>query len=128
MTLSILFFVLAFIFIAVSDTIKFHWSTSIFYKIKNKKLNNWLNPDNYIYMYKNGDIYTRKEAFWGSSRWFAFLVDGWHMFKMLTINSFILSLTMYSGYKSYFCIILDTFIIYVIYGLVFELFFSKILK
>jgi hypothetical protein len=116
-----------FILIAIEDTIKFHFGTSIFSQIKNQKINNWFNPNSYVYMYKNGDPQTEKEAFWGSSRWFAFLVDGWHFFKMLLVNSIILVLTLSLGYHPYVNIFVDTFAIYVIYGLVFQLFYGFVL-
>src|SRR5208283_2192449 len=100
-TLSYIFIILAFIFDAIDDTIKFHFSTSVFSKIKNQKINNWFNPNNYVNMYKNGDPSSGIEAFWGSSRWFAPLVDGWHFFKMLLINSVILVLTLSLCYHPY---------------------------
>src|SRR5271157_5282784 len=127
-TLSYIFILLAFIFDAFDDTIKFHFSTSVFSLIKNKKINNWFNPNNYVYMYKNGDPSTKTEAFWGSSRWFAFLVDGWHFFKMLLIISIVLILTLSSNYHPYVNIYVDTFLIYVIYGLVFQFFYGYILN
>jgi len=121
-----LFLLLAFIINAIMDTIKFHFSTSIFSKIKNKKINDWLNPNNYINMYKNGNPETGVEAFWGSSRWFAPLVDGWHFFKMLFILSIILILT--SNFNNDIIVIsnkslnlgLITFLFYCCYGLIFQ--------
>jgi hypothetical protein len=45
--------------------------------------NNFWNPElSWRNKWLNGDR-TQGEKFWGSSRWFVFLTDGWHLLKFL---------------------------------------------
>lgn len=127
MVYTLIFICISFIFKAIADTLKFHWSNSIFYKIKNNKINQWLNPNSWTLMYKNGDS-KQGEKFWGSSRWFAFLVDGWHLFILIQIFSMILAITFNIYYIPIISKFIDAFLLYCIGGFLFEFLFSKIFK
>ena len=117
---SLYFILLSFIFKAIADTIKFHFSTSIFSEIKNPKVLKYFDPDDWTNMYKDGDK-NKGERFWGSSRWFAFLNDAWHLSDMLRILSYLSAVFIISGP------IIGILISYILGGLVFELLF-KLLK
>jgi hypothetical protein len=127
MIVSLILLLFGSIFKAISDNIKFHWSKSIFLNIKNQQINNWFNPSNYTNMYKDGDP-TKDEKYFGSSRWFAFLNDGWHLFSMLQILCYIYSLTFYSGYLPIVNNYVDGFVIYCLSGIIFELLYGKLLN
>jgi hypothetical protein len=127
MIYTLIFICISFIFKAIADTLKFHWSNSIFSKIKNNKINQWLNPNSWTLMYKNGD-YKQGEKFWGSSRWFAFLTDGWHLFILIQIFSMLLAITFNIYYIPYISKFIDAFLLYCIGGFLFEFLFSKIFK
>lgn len=128
MILTLIFLIIAFISKAICDTLNFHFSSSIFSKIKNKKIYDWFDkPNSSNKMYKNGD-WRQGESFFGSTTIFSFFIDAWHFFITVQLLSFILTITLYSDYKPIFTWYLDTLIIYIIYGLVFELFYGKVFK
>ena len=137
MILTLILIALFFVFKAFADTLNFHWSTSIFFNIKNANIKSWFDPNSWKFMYKDSDP-TKGEKFWGSSRWFAFLTSGWHFFSLFQILSFLLSLTLYNGYIPLSSIIInnviiaklvDTFVFYCIgSGVIFELLYGKLLK
>lgn len=128
--LPIILLIVSSILKSLMDTIQFHWESSFFSKIdKNSKLFLWLNP---LYSWQNKwkDKYKPNgEKFWGSSRWFAFLTDAWHFLDFLKIITFICILTFFQYYIpfSHFFVsnvlisrILDTIILYILHGIVFE--------
>jgi len=128
--LPLLFIIFSSIMKSISDTIKFHWNSSIFNKIpKDSKLFNWLNPD-YAWQNMWKDKYKPLgERFWGSSRWFAFLCDGWHLFDLLKTTGFICALTFFNLYipissyiinNLFICRCIDTIILFSIFGFIFE--------
>lgn len=77
LALAVTFFIIAAIFNAAMDKLQFHYSQSIFARLDAKFWNpaiSWRNK------WRNG----RKsdgEKFWGSSRWFVSLTDGWHLMQ-----------------------------------------------
>lgn len=134
MILSIIFIILSSLMKVIIDTIQFHWQSSVFSKIKKgSKLHNWLNPE-FSWVNKWKDNYKPLgEKFWGSSRWFAFITDGWHLFDMLKTLFFICALTFSSFYIPFSLILIknliiaksiDTIILYSIYGLIFNVLFN----
>jgi hypothetical protein len=129
----IIFLILASIMKVISDTIKFHWYSSIFGKLSiNSRLYKWLNPDiAWMNMYKEG-YKPLGEKFWGSSRWFAFISDGWHLFDLLKTIFSISILTFFIYYIPFTSILIgvnilsrlvDTFILFTIFSLIFEYLF-----
>lgn len=76
---------------AVMDKIQFHHGESIFRSIKNRFWYIFWNPK-YSWMNKwqknsDGTIVRingiKQERFWGSSRWFVFVTDGWHLMQFV---------------------------------------------
>lgn len=49
----------------------------------------WINK----WQIDNGLISTKKERFWGSSRWFVMFTDGWHLFGLIERIGFIVTYT-----------------------------------
>jgi hypothetical protein len=138
MILPILFIVLASISKSIQDKISFHWDTSIFSKINDgNKLYNWLNPS-ISWQNKWKDRYKpHGEKFWGSSRWFVFIIDGWHLLDTLRTLFSISILTSFSGYTPFFGYLveynilarcLDTLTLLTIFSSVFELLFTLFSK
>lgn len=113
------------------DTLQFHYSTSIFKNFKNQ---NFFNPElswkNKWYMDSKGNILGEK--FLGSSTIFTFLTDAWHFFKFIMLTSIFLAIVFYTPIlkmNSVFLELAANFILLrLIYGVVFEIIFSKILK
>jgi hypothetical protein len=135
MITTYIFIVLFFVFKAIADNIKFHWSTSIFSTIKNQKIKTWLNPDNWVHMYKNNDP-KQGERFLGSTTCFAFINDGFHLASSFQIWSFVLALTFYPLYVPFTSSligsifigrIIDAAIYHIIGSTIFEIIYSKVL-
>ena len=126
--MEIIFFILGLIFISMSaicesimDKIKFHYDKSIFSNEKYNQL--FWNP---IESWKNkwkDDLKTEK--FKGLSTIFVFTTDAWHLFKFFK-NTFLfigLPLLSIGGVNLLLSIIIGR----IVYGLVFTLFFDKVL-
>ena len=114
---------------SVMDTLNFHYDTSIFAR---SKYRDFLDPAiSWKRKYKNGDP-KQGERFWGSSRWFSFVTDGWHLFQCVHLSAFFASLAIMvtSGMSEHKLIAgLAAFVAsYLIYGFVFELFFGDLLE
>lgn len=93
-------------------------------KFKNKKF--WLKNQSWENKWKSPNI----EKFWGSSRWFVFLTDGWHLFGLiertaLIISFILLGILIASSYLYMIGIIVN----YIIFILSFHIFYTyRILK
>lgn len=83
---------------AVMDKIQFHHGESIFRTIKKRFWYIFWNPK-YSHMEKwaknpDGTIKringVKVERFWGSSRWFVFVTDGWHLMQFFR-NAFVIA-------------------------------------
>lgn len=117
--LSILFIVIAAIFKAISDVLLFRYYTSIF-----RNLGSFFNPDfSWRNKYKNSD-YKQGARFPGSTTIFVFLTDAWHLSNSLMILSIACSVSLYQKIMPTW---LNILLVYVVFGLVFELFYSKVL-
>jgi hypothetical protein len=107
---------------AIMDKLNFHYEKSIF--SNNEKYNQlFWNP---IESWKNKwkeDLKTEK--FLGSSTLFVFTTDAWHLFKFFKNTSLFISLGLI-GFISYNPIII-AIIARILYGILFTLFFDKIL-
>jgi len=105
---------------AIMDVIKFHWNTSIFTTWPNQ---NWINPSlSWRNKWKNGDP-LQGEKFLGSSTVFVWLTDLWHFSKFLMLLFISSAIVAYSSLIAWW---IDFLIIYCVFTLTFELFYSKI--
>ena len=104
-TVSILCAIIAFIGFGVMDELAHHYdSMPKFFKKKPQfwdKRISWMNK-----WYKNkttGVVYFKMkvERFWGSSRWFVFLTDGWHLIQFISYH--MLSTALAFAYCNQYC-------------------------
>jgi hypothetical protein len=102
------------------DKINFHFDKSIFFDKKNKLF--WNPSESWKNKWKE-DLKTEK--FTGSSTIFVFTTDAWHLFKFFKNTSLFIGLPLL--YLGGFNIILSILIARIVYGLIFTLFFDKIL-
>ena len=72
-------------------------------------------------------IYPTKERFWGSSRWFVFLTDGWHLFQFLMYRFNDAAIMVLTGLPWYY-FVLGMIIIPTVRGLFFNITHKKINK
>lgn len=125
--LSLIFIAISGASEAVMDKIQFHFEKSIFSKSKYNSL--FWNPS-ISWKNKYESIETLKPKFWGSTTYFVFLTDAWHLFKFFK-NTFIfvaISLAFLISCNSINYAILYFIIGRSIYGASFSLMFYKILK
>lgn len=106
---------------AQRDTITFHLYKSIW------KGRTDLDPNNsYKNKWKNGDV-KQGEKFPGSSTIFVLFTDRWHLVDSIQLSCFQFIIAYYQPYLPKWWGIIAIFIgIKIIYGVLFELFFSKI--
>lgn len=105
---------------ATMDILRFHFKESIF-----SDLNvNWWNPRiSWKNKYKNGSITIPR--FFGSTTFLVWITDAWHLFQMIMLNCFFLSIVLYSKEFTHFV----DFLIYMIYfKVIFEIFYKWILR
>lgn len=128
-TILIVLLVIAGIGKAIMDTLQFHFSTSVF---KNKGY--WWNPkDSWKNKYKNRDP-AQGPAFPGSTTIFVFVTDAWHFFQFIFLNSLFGSIIMYRlseysmTYFGWWGYIIDFLIMSILFRVIFQIFYSKILK
>ncbi len=111
---------------AVMDTLQFHYEDSAF------KGNYWNPIESWKNKYKPNSMIPK---FFGSTTFLVWTTDGWHLFQMLFLTLMFLGIVLYhpviefeTGRISHILDGLVHFIGYrVIFGLIFELFYSKIL-
>ena len=124
--ISIIFLILAGFFNSIMDIIVHKWSISIFSKIKNEKLLQFINPkQSWMNKWKNKD-YKQGEKFIGSSTVFVTFTDLWHLCQFLMILSFLLSTIFYVSIMDNS--ISNIIIHYLSFTLSFNLFYYKIFK
>lgn len=120
---SYIFVILASIMNAVMDKIQFHWSKSVFSKIKNKKILAWANPDgSWRNKWKNGNP-DEGERFLGSSTVFVRFTDLWHFSQSFMFACFMAAIVLYSNYFSLW-VIVDFIILRILFSGVFTIFFD----
>lgn len=121
MIISIILLIISFFSYSALGTLQFHFYESIFSKFKNKQFwNPILSANN---KYKNGNKLDG-EAFWGSTHLFVFVTDGYHLIQFVFENTLSLSIAFYNSNYKWYLVFLG---IRVIYGIVFNLGFDKIL-
>ena len=124
--ISIIFLILAGFFNSIMDIIVHKWNISIFSKIKNEKLLQFINPKlSWTNKWKNND-YKQGEKFIGSSTVFVMFTDLWHLCQFLMIISFIVSTIFYIPIMDNS--ILNIIVHYLAFTLSFNLFYYKIFK
>tara|TARA_Y100000389_G_scaffold191318_1_gene217299 strand:+ start:14407 stop:14796 length:390 start_codon:yes stop_codon:yes gene_type:complete len=121
---------------AVMDKVQFHYNKSIFCNDKEYKQNFWDPNKSWINKYKPGS--TSEPKFWGSTTFFVFTTDAWHLFKFFKNTSIFISMgtSMYAStfisqefdLSNILFILLFVIIGRSFYGLSFNLFFDKFLK
>lgn len=110
---------------SIMDKIQFHWSKSIFSKIKNTKLLKWCNPSgSWKNKWKNGNK-DDGEAFLGSSTVFVWITDLWHFSQFLMLSCFIAAIVLYVNFFSIW-LILDFVILRLLFSGTFTIFFDYI--
>lgn len=120
--IGLLFIVMSAISESIMDKIQFHFDKSIFNSDKYNKL--FWNP---LHSWKNkwnSDL--TKPKFFLSTTLFVSLTDAWHFFKLLKNTSIFIGLPLIV--MGQFNIIISVIIARVVYGLVFTLFFDKVLS
>ena len=120
--IGLLFIIISAISESIMDKIQFHFDKSIFNDEKFNKL--FWNP---LYSWKNKwneDL--TKPKFFLSTSLFVSLTDAWHFFKLLKNTSIFIGLPLIV--MGQFNIIISVIIARVVYGLVFTLFFDKVLN
>ena len=75
----------------ISDLLQFHFKESFFNDLDSDFWNPELSWYNKWAVNKWGLADTSKERFWGSSRWFVFITDGWHTMQFFMIKFIFLS-------------------------------------
>jgi hypothetical protein len=121
--ITIIFITIAAIFNSLMDTLSFHYNQSIF--VDYPQLRQFLDVNHsWRNKYKNKD-HRQGRAFFGSTTFLVWLTDGWHLFKCAMLLCFAISIVFYKPLNNP---VLDIFIFYVWFGIVFELFFAYVLK
>tara|TARA_B100000927_G_C16219517_1_gene370873 strand:- start:13 stop:444 length:432 start_codon:yes stop_codon:yes gene_type:complete len=121
---------------AVMDKVQFHYDKSIFWNDDKYKQTFWDPDRSWVNKYKPGS--TSKPKFWGSTTFFVFTTDAWHLFKFFKNTSIFISMgiSMYAStfisqefdFSNILFILLFIVIGRSFYGLSFNLFFDKFLK
>ena len=121
--ITITFITLAAIFNSLMDTVSFHYQESIF--MDYPKFRQFLDANfSWQNKYKNRD-YKQGRRFFGSTTFLVWLTDGWHLFKCAVLLCFCIAIVFYKPLTNP---LLDIFIFYTWFGIVFELFFAYVLK
>jgi len=121
--ITITFIALAAIFNSMMDIVSFHYQESIF--MNYPKLRQFLDANfSWQNKYKNRD-YKQGRRFLGSTTFLVWLTDGWHLFKCAMLLCFCIAIVFYKPLTNP---LLDIFMMYVWFGIVFEFFFAYVLK
>ena len=119
--ISIILIFYAGILNACMDILRFKYSTSIFRFCKNQQ---WIDPAlSWHNKWKNGDE-TQGEKFFGSSTFLVFVTDLWHFCKFLMLLLIMGAIVFYKPLINWWA---DLLILYCVFTITFEIFFSKIL-
>jgi len=118
---SLFLIILAALFNSVMDTLKFRFERSIFNRPGWWR--RFCGPQSWRNKWKI--ILPPKERFLFSSTFLVFLTDGWHFAQFVMLKAFMLAVVLYKPLVVWWA---DFIIFSIVYGLTFELFFSKIWK
>lgn len=114
--------IIAFSAKSIMDTLQFHFLDSIFKVFNHRYWNpaqSWPNKYKWDSIF-NGEL---KPRFFGSTTFLVAFTDAWHMSQFIYLNSIILAISINLEYPWYY----NFLGIRIIYGLVFNLMFDKIL-
>lgn len=111
---------------AIMDNLQFHFNRSIFNQLKyNQKF--WDPTLSWSNKYKEGSMTEPK--FFGSTNYFVFLTDAWHLFQMFLFLSLFIGIAITSYYSgSFIYMVMKVTILRSFFGLTFTLFFNKFLN
>lgn len=113
---------------AIMDNLQFHFNRSIF-KFDPVKYNQkfWDPTLSWVNKYKEGSMTEPK--FLGSTSYFVFMTDAWHLFQMIMFLCMFIGIAITSYYSgSFIFMVLKVAILRAFFGLTFTLFFNKFLN
>jgi hypothetical protein len=120
--ISLILIILAAILNAAMDTLNARYRQSVFFT-KQFRINKFTNPEfSWQNKWKNGDR-KQGELFFGSSTFLVWTTDAWHLFKTIMLACFSIAIVTYSPVIHP---IIDALGYWLIFGAVFELFWSKV--
>jgi hypothetical protein len=110
---------------AIMDNLQFHFNRSIFNQLKyNQKF--WNPTLSWENKYKEGSMTEPK--FFGSTTYFVFTTDAWHLFQMLMLLCLFIGISITSFYSgSFIFMVIKISILRLFFGFSFTLFFDKYL-
>lgn len=124
--LILILWILAAICNAVMDVIAHKYEMSIF---SNLNSTFWDPEYSWERKYKNNNYFSGKPKFFGSTTFLVFTTDAWHLFQFLS-NSFIIIAILIAFHMSkdlpWWAYIIEFAILKTLWGLWFELFYSKV--
>ena len=113
---------------AIMDNLQFHFNRSIF-KFDPVKYNQkfWDPTLSWVNKYKEGSMTEPK--FLGSTTYFVFTTDAWHLFQMIMLICLFVGIAVTAFYGgSFIYMMIKVAILRTFFGLVFTLFFNKFLN
>jgi len=120
--ISLILIILAAILNAAMDTLNARYRQSVFFT-KQFRINKFTNPEfSWQNKWKNGDR-KQGELFFGSSTFLVWTTDAWHLFKTIMLACYSIAIVTYSPMIHP---IIDALGYWLIFGAVFELFWSKV--
>ena len=128
--ITTIFMMIAGMFNAIMDTLSFQYDKSIF--LKYPKYEKFLNPQkSWLNKYKNNDP-ALGPKFFGSMTFLVWTTDLWHLAKTIMVVSIVIGTVFYTpiiitGYM-FWDLLINLGLVYIPFGLSFNLFWDKILK
>ena len=112
---------------AIMDNLQFHYNRSVF-KNNDKYNQNFWDPNlSWVNKYKEGSMTEPK--FLGSTTYFVFTTDAWHLFQMIMLICLFVGIAVTAFYGgSFIYMMIKVAILRTFFGLTFTLFFNKFLN
>lgn len=120
---SLILIIFAAILNAAMDTLNARYHRSVFYNGKWPMFNKFTNPASSWQNKWKGGNRDNGELFFGSSTFLVWLTDAWHLFKTLMLLCFSIAIVTYNPMIHP---IIDVITYWIVFGIVFELFWSRI--
>jgi hypothetical protein len=113
---------------AIMDKLQFHYHKSMFKQDPVRYNQTFWDPTlSWSNKYKEGSMTEPK--FFGSTSYFVFLTDAWHLFQMLMLICLFIGVAITSFYSgSFIFMMIKVIILRLFFGLTFTLFFNKFLN
>jgi hypothetical protein len=113
---------------SIMDKLQFHFHKSIFKQDPVKYYQQFWDPTlSWSNKYKEGSMTEPK--FFGSTSYFVFLTDAWHLFQMIMTISLFIGISITSYYcDSFIELLLKVMVLRIFFGALFTLFFKKLLN